>query len=125
MRKSLTPSEARRWTSLKSLRAEGLHFRRQCPLKGYYLDFVCLDRRLIVEIDGGSHADDDRTRKDRVRDAVLAREGFLTLRYDNLTVRGGLQRVVDEIRAYCLARPTRLARGANHPPPEGEGEFRS
>ena len=125
MRKALTPSEARLWVALKTLRAEGLHFRRQAPMRGYYLDFACLDRRLVIEVDGGSHDSDDRARKDRVRDAVLAREGLLTLRYSNRSFQDGLGFVVEEIRASCLARPTRLALCANHPPPEGEGDLRT
>ncbi len=123
MRKVLTPAEARLWAALKLMRSEELHFRRQVPMRGYYLDFACLDRLVIVEADGGSHDTDDRARKDKVRDAVLAREGYLTLRYDNLSIRDGLGSVVDDIRAHCLARPTRLARCANHPPPEGEGKL--
>lgn len=122
MRKALTPAEARLWVSLRALRREGLHFRRQCPMNGYYLDFACLDRRVIVELDGTSHDSEDRRRKDRVRDAVMARGGFLTLRYPNPALRDGLDAVVQEIRERCLGRPTRLALRANHPPPEGEGE---
>jgi len=75
-----------------------------------------------VEVDGDSHADDNRMRQDRVRDAVFAREGLLTLRYDNLMVRDQLARVVDAVRMHCLARPTRSPLRGDHPPPQGEGE---
>ena len=122
LRKKMTPAEARLWVRLRDLRSEGLHFRRQSPRRGYILDFVCLDRRLIVEVDGGSHHDEDRARKDRVRDVVLAREGFLTLRYANEAVLFDIERIVEEVRAGCRALPTRLARCANRPPPAGEGE---
>ena len=122
LRKKMTPAEARLWIHLRELRSEGLHFRRQSPRRGYILDFVCLDRRVIVEVDGASHADEDRARKDRVRDAVLAREGFVTLRYANEAVLTDVGQVVDGVRMRCLARPTRLALRANHPPPGGEGE---
>ena len=122
MRKALTPAEARLWISLRALRPEGLHFRRQVPLRGYYLDFFCWARGVIVEVDGSSHQTEDRQRQDRVRDAVFAREGLLTLRYDNLMVRDGLDDVIDEVRAACLARPTRSPLRSDHPPPQGEGE---
>jgi very-short-patch-repair endonuclease len=121
MRKQMTPAKARLWTRLRQLRSEGLHFRRQAPQRGYILDFVCLDRGLIVEVDGSSHLTDDRARRDRVRDAVLAREGFLTLRSSNEMVRDEIERILDEVRLR-RALPTRLALRANHPPPEGEGE---
>jgi very-short-patch-repair endonuclease len=118
----MTPAEARLWVRLHELRGEGLHFRRQAARRGYILDFVCLDRGLIVEVDGGSHHDEDRARKDRVRDAVLARDGFHTLRVSNAAVRDRVEEIVDAVRRHCLARPTRLARCANHPPRGGEGE---
>ena len=122
LRKKMTPAEARLWIHLRELRSEGLHFRRQSPRRGYILDFVCLDRRVIVEVDGASHADEDRARKDRVRDVVMAREGFVTLRYANEAVFADVEQIVAAVRMRCRARPTRLALRANHPPPVGEGE---
>ena len=119
MRKAMTPAEARLWVALRALRTEGLHFRRQAPFRGYYLDFLCWARGVVVEVDGGSHLAEDRVRKDRVRDAVLAREGLRTLRYDNLTVRDRLGDVVDEVRVACLAAPTRSPLRSDHPPPQG------
>ena len=122
MRKALTPAEARLWVALRALRPEGLHFRKQAPLRGYYLDFFCWARGVIVEVDGDSHRDEDRQRRDRVRDAVFAREVLVTLRYDNLMVRDRLGEVVHAVRAACLARPTRSPLRFDHPPPKGEGE---
>ena len=122
MRKSLTPAEARLWVALRTLRSEGLHFRRQVPVRGYYLDFFCWDRGVIVEVDGSSHDTDDRARRDRVRDAVFAKEGLLTLRYGNLSIRDGLGSVMQDIRTHCLARPTRSPLRSDHPPPQGEGK---
>ena len=119
----LTPAEARLWVALRRLRAEGLHFRRQAPMRGYILDFVCIDRLLIVEVDGASHDCEDRQRKDRVRDAVLSREGFLTLRFSNLSIRDALEDVIQTVRERCLARPTRLSLRASPPPRDGEGEI--
>jgi very-short-patch-repair endonuclease len=119
LRKALTPAEARLWLRLRTLRGGGLHFRRQHPERGYILDFVCLDRRLIVEVDGASHDTEDRARKDRVRDAVLGREGFVTLRFTNVEVRDEIERVVDSVRSACLALPTRSSLRADHPPLSG------
>jgi len=121
MRKTLTPAEARLWVALRQLRADGFHFRRQAPMRGYILDFFCLDRGLVVEVDGASHDNDDRARKDRVRDAVLAREGLLTMRYPNVRIRDELEFVIIDVRAHCRARPTRSPRRGDHPPPQGEG----
>jgi len=98
MRKSLTMPEAMLWRVLKRLRAEGYHFRRQVPFRGYYLDFVCFSRRLVVEVDGEMHSVEERARHDAVRDRVLAREGFRTLRLPSMAVIGGLDLALLRIR---------------------------
>ena len=118
----MTPAEARLWIHLRQLRLEGLHFRRQHPLRGYFLDLVCLDRGFIVEVDGGSHLDEDRARKDRVRDAVFSREGFFTMRVSNGDVKERVDEILRDVRMRCLALPTRSSLRADHPPPTGEGE---
>src|SRR5690606_24622760 len=122
MRKAMTPPEARMWLNLKRLRAQGFHFRRQAPFKGYYLDFVCFQKRLVIEVDGMTHAEDSQARHDRVRDAVLAREGFVTLRFDNAMIRDNIGDVMDFILDRLGTLPTRPALGAAVPPHEGEGE---
>jgi very-short-patch-repair endonuclease len=81
-----------------------------------------LGRGLIVEVDGGSHLDPDRDRKDRVRDAVLGREGFVTMRVSNGDVKERVEEVIRNVRMRCLALPTRSSLRADHPPPRGEGE---
>ncbi len=96
-RKNLTPQEARLWIELRALRAAGFHFRRQAPFRGYYLDFVCFSRRLVVEIDGGSHAEDVQAAHDAVRDAVLKRRGFQTLRVWNSDINTNLDGVMTDI----------------------------
>ena len=98
LRGSLTPTEARLWSGLKRLRAEGFHFRRQVPFRGYILDFVCHARKLVVEVDGGPHLGDSQVAHDRVRDAVLAREGYRTLRFWNHEVHD-FDAVLAQIRA--------------------------
>ena len=117
MRKRMTPPEARLWVALRPLRAEGYHFRRQAPVRGYYLDFVCFRHRLIVEVDGATH--DDRVRHDAIRDAVFRREGFRTLRFRNAEVRDDLERVMAEIRAALgpSGRPHPAAASRRRPSP--------
>jgi very-short-patch-repair endonuclease len=97
LRKALTPQEARLWVHLRALRSEGLHFRRQAPFRGYYLDFVCFRRGLVVEVDGGGHAEEAQADHDAVRDAVLKREGFRTLRFWNGDINTNLDGVMADI----------------------------
>src|SRR6202021_544981 len=91
LRKSLTPQEARLWLRLRALRADGFHFRRQAPLFGFYPDFVCFTHRLIAEVDGSQHGDGAQFAHDAIRDAMLRRAGFRTLRFWNSDVNANLE----------------------------------
>jgi very-short-patch-repair endonuclease len=122
MRKAMTPPEARLSVGLKALRREGYHFRRQAPVRGYFLDFVCFSHRLIIEVDGASHEAEERAQKDRIRDAVFAEEGFMTLRFDNAAIRDNLGDGVEFVRRTLVTHPTRSPLRSDHPPHEGEGE---
>jgi very-short-patch-repair endonuclease len=99
--------EAKLWSRLKLLRAEGFHFRRQAPFRGYYLDFVCFSRKLVVELDGTTHADDSQIAHDAVRDVVVRREGFTVLRFFNHQVRENIDGVMHNVR-LALGAPVRL-----------------
>ncbi|MBU1383401.1 MAG: endonuclease domain-containing protein [Alphaproteobacteria bacterium] len=96
MRKAMTPPELRLWKCLRRLRGEGRHFRRQAPFRGYFLDFVCHRSRLVIEVDG--RAREYRVEHDRIRDAVLLREGYRTLRFSNEAVRDNIDGVMERIR---------------------------
>ena len=86
----MTEPEVWLWARLKRLHARGYHFRRQRPFHGYYLDFVCIDRRLAVEVDGGQHAD---KAADGKRDADLAALGYRVIRVWNNEVLGNIDGV--------------------------------
>jgi len=90
--------EVKLWSRLKTLRAEGYHFRRQAPFRGYYLDFVCFSRRLVVELDGAQHGEDVQIEHDQVRDLVVRRSGFTVLRFYNHQVRENVDGVMHNIR---------------------------
>ncbi len=68
------------WQILRAERFAGYKFRRQLPIDGYIVDFACLRHRLIVEADGGQHAERPR---DTVRDIYLEAQGFRVLRFWN------------------------------------------
>jgi very-short-patch-repair endonuclease len=107
LRKALTSQEARLWLQLRLMRADGFHFRRQAPLLGFYLDFVCFKRRLIVEVDGSQHADDEgQADHDAMRDAILRRAGFRTLRFWNSDVSTNLDGVVQTIQLALQNPPS-------------------
>jgi len=83
MKRDTIPSkgEIEAWKQLRALRAEGFAFRREHQLGRYWPDFVCLRRKLIVEIDGPLHESTEAKAHDAKRDAWLISEGFLVLRF--------------------------------------------
>ena len=83
MRHDPTDAERALWRILRSRQFAGAKFRRQLPLGPYIGDFVCLDPRLIVECDGGQHADNPY---DEARDAWLTAQGFRVLRVWNTDI---------------------------------------
>ena len=89
------------WRLLRDRRLARFKFRRQVPLRNFIVDFVCFERRFIVEIDGSQHADSGR---DMARDAVLKAEGFRVVRYWNNDVLKQPSAVLEDILTK-LAEP--------------------
>jgi very-short-patch-repair endonuclease len=92
MRADPTTPEAILWRSLRDRQLAGAKFRRQVPLRGYILDFVCFEAKLIIEVDGSQHSD---SAHDLHRDALFRAEGFRILRFWNHEV---LERLDDVCR---------------------------
>jgi len=93
LRGDMTDDEKRLWRCLR-LNALGHKFRRQVPLGRYIVDFVCLEKRLVIELDGGQHLESQR---DEERDRWLREDGFRVLRFWNYEVLRDLDAVVEEI----------------------------
>lgn len=92
------PTEAERvlWKHLRLRQLDGLKFRRQQPLGHYIVDFVCLERRLIVELDGGQHA--EQVASDAERTAWFEAQGFRVMRFWNHDVLNQIEAVKEAIR---------------------------
>ena len=97
MRRQPTPSEAILWASLRRNRL-GVHFRRQHVMGAFIVDFVCLTRKLVVEVDGGIHRDPDVAFGDRRRQAALESLGLRVLRVRARDVERDLPAVLARIR---------------------------
>jgi very-short-patch-repair endonuclease len=83
LRRTQTDAEWRLWQTLRARDFAGYKFKRQQPLGVYIVDFVCFERRLIVEVDGSQHVE---SASDRERDQWLANQGFRVLRFWNNAV---------------------------------------
>ncbi len=111
LRKTMTDAERKLWRRLRG-RQLGVKFRRQHPFQGYVLDFVCLERQLVVEVDGSQHA--DAAVKDAVRTEVLAGAGFRVVRFWNNEVLAQTDDVVEFIVRELNAS---LSCGSKNPSP--------
>ncbi|MGH8702258.1 MAG: endonuclease domain-containing protein [Burkholderiales bacterium] len=97
LRKHPTDAERLLWRHLRLRQLGGYKFRRQQSLGPYIVDFVCLEKRLIVEVDGGQHA--EQAEEDAQRTAWLEAEGFRVLRFWNTEVLQDTKAVQEAIRA--------------------------
>ena len=105
LRNNMTDAEIHLWQRLRGRQMAGCKFRRQHPFLNYVLDFACLEKRLIVEVDGGQHLDDER---DKGRDKCLQEAGLLVLRFWNNEVLRDIDSVAEVIWA-ALHRDSQVA----------------
>ena len=111
LRSKQTEAEQRLWYHLRAHRFLGLKFKRQKPMGRYIVDFVCLEQRLIIEIDGGQHS--EQVHYDQRRDAWLRSQGYTVLRFWNNDVMQQLESVLEQIRCTLSPGPS---------PTSGRGE---
>jgi very-short-patch-repair endonuclease len=104
MRREPTPAEEALWTVLRNRRLAGFKFRRQHPLGKYLIDCYCPAARLVIELDGDSHATDEAKRYDAERTQYLEARGVLVLRFWNTQVAEDRDAVLDRIAEACVAR---------------------
>ena len=97
LRKNMSDGERKLWQAMRARQVDGVRFRRQHPIGPYIVDFVCLEKRLVVEVDGGHHTEDDQIAYDARRDLWLNAEGYRVMRIPNIYVFQNLATVVDSI----------------------------
>ncbi len=95
LRNAPTDAERHLWRLLRRRYLAGHRFRRQVPLAGYIVDFVCPAQHLIIELDGGQHS--ARSEYDRLRTAALEALGYRVLRYWNDAVLQQTTEVLEDI----------------------------
>ena len=103
LRKNMTDSEKQLWQFLRQRQVNGYKFRRQAPIGPYIVDFVCYEKRLILELDGGQHQ--DNVAYDASRDEWLKQQGFIVVRFWNNDVLQNTQGVLETIAGYLSPPP--------------------
>ena len=99
LRREMTDVERKLWSALRGRRFENYKFRRQVPIGKYIVDFVCLDRRLIIELDGSQH---EGSSHDEIRSAWLCSQNYRILRFWNIDINqamdGTLLAILDALK---------------------------
>jgi very-short-patch-repair endonuclease len=108
LRRTPTETERAAWDLLRSLRFKGFKFRRQHPVGAYIADFCCVERRLIVELDGGVHGQPSQGRSDARRDAHLQTLGYTVLRLPNGIVLQAPELFVEKVLSLVWSLPEAL-----------------
>jgi very-short-patch-repair endonuclease len=103
LRKKPTEAERLLWRRLRIWQVDGFKFRRQQPLGNYIVDFGCLEKRMIIEVDGGQHAED--ANYDSVRDGWLRERGFVVLRFWNHEVLKNIDGITEVIAKNLQSTP--------------------
>jgi very-short-patch-repair endonuclease len=101
LRHDLTPAERILWAALRRRQVDGLRFRRQHPIRRFIVDFCCVEKRLIIEVDGEIHR--IQQAEDFERQDSLEAQGYTVLRFQNQEVEHNLPDVIKRIMA-CASR---------------------
>ena len=97
MRTKMTPAEIKMWYILRGKRFNGLKFKRQVLIGNYIVDFLCKEKKLIIEIDGGQHNTDVNIVNDKNRTRYLENNGYKVLRFWNEDVLKNFSGVLEVI----------------------------
>jgi len=104
LRKKMSPSECELWQCLRGKKLGGLKFRRQHPINFYIADFYCHQARLVVEVDGLIHNNEDQKRHDQQRTGIMKDFGIMVLRFSNDQVHKNLPKVLETIEKVAKTR---------------------
>ncbi len=105
LRVSATDAEQKLWSRLRNKQLDGFQFRRQYSIGPFFVDFICLEADLIIEVDGSQHADQEQ--RDERRSAFLSNYGCRVLRFWNSEVLSDVDSVVERIMEVLRHTPKR------------------
>ena len=97
LRKNMTDSERALWARLRAKQLHGVQFYRQKTIGEYIVDFYAPGAKLVIEVDGSQHKEDDQMQKDQMREAYLSRLGLKILRFNSREVLKNTDSVVQRI----------------------------
>ena len=104
LRRNATDAETKLWHDLRNRQLGGLKFRRQATIGYHVVDFLCAEKRLVVELDGGQHTPE----RDAARTAQLEALGYRVIRFWNNDALGNTDGVLETILREAEAMPSRF-----------------
>jgi very-short-patch-repair endonuclease len=114
LRKGATDAENKLWRRLKHLEMRGTHFRRQMPIGDFVVDFACPAARLVIEVDGSQHREDETLVRDEKRTRWLESQGYRVLRFWNNDIARNVNDVMEAIYAGLYGSGTAEPRVLKH-----------
>ena len=104
LRKNSTEAEKLLWKYLRSKQLDNFKFRRQQQIDNYIVDFICFEKRLVIELDGGQHSVE--TEMDLIRDNYFREQGFKVLRFWNNEISKNINGVMEVIKEILISSPS-------------------
>ena len=98
LRHNMTKEEVKLWNQLKNRQFMNLKFRRQVPIGNYIVDFICINKKLIIELDGGQHNELQNIEYDKSRTEYLEQHGYKVLRFWNNEIWNNFDGVIEKIK---------------------------
>ncbi len=121
LRKEMTPAEMKLWQALRGNQLDGLYFRRQHAIGSYIVDFISVHEKLIIEVDGASHLDQEEYDEERTR-WLEEEKGYRVIRFTNTEILRNINEVLeaiqDAVKRPHLASPA-SGGGISSPPASG------
>ena len=100
LRKEQTPQEYKFWCLVRNHRFYNLEFRRQYPIGDYIVDFICREKKVIVELDGGHHSESANIEYDTIRSSYLENKGYKVIRFWNNEI-DDIEAVYSVLKRVC------------------------
>ena len=99
LRDESSSAEVQLWSELRARRLSGFKFVRQFAVGSYYVDFVCREAKLVIEVDGGTHSTDAEVRADADRTNIIQAEGYRVFRVHNTEIYENIEGVLESVLA--------------------------
>ena len=100
MRQRTTSAEEKLWPYLRNRKFKGLKFCRQHPIDRFIVDYICIEKQLVIEVDGAIHNTSEQKKYDKNRTVVLGEYGLTVIRFTNNEILNDVFKVLKEIEKY-------------------------